>query len=109
MEKLVIEIDEQLYRKLLLMSLKNHTTISEVISYNLTNTLFKEEKKQQRPIQTTKNIIKIYNLYKSVLSNWDNNFILSLIENQFELSDKQIIQLQKITLKHPSLYEQLGI
>jgi hypothetical protein len=109
MDEIIIQLEKKLYRKLLLISLQNHTTVSETINVILADTLFQEEKKKQRDVKITKKLIQIYDVYKSILNEWENNFMLSLIENQFELSDKQITQVEKITLKHPSLYKELGI
>lgn len=109
MEKIIIEIDKELYRKLLLVSLQNHSTVSEVISHSLMKTFFKEEKKKLRPISITKRIIKIFDTYELVLNDWERNFISNIIENPFELSDKQKETIEVIILKHPNLYKTLDI
>ena len=109
MDEIIIQLEKKLYRKLMLLALQNHTTVSDVISECLIKTLYTEENKKQRPVEVTKKLYQMYQVYSPYLNEWETNFISSLIENPFQLSDKQIKQVDVIIMKYPQLIEQLDI
>jgi len=52
-------------------------------------------------------LLNLYNIYKPVLTEWENEFLKSIISLPFQLTDKQKDIVKRITKKHPELMNEL--
>lgn len=60
-------------------------------------------KKQHRSDELQNKLLNLYNIYKPVLTEWENEFLKSIISLPFQLTDKQKDVIKRIIKKHPEL------
>jgi hypothetical protein len=66
-----------------------------------------ESKKQHRSTSGQQKLLVLYEIYRPVLTEWENEFLKSVISLPFELTDKQREVIKRISMKHPDLLNQL--